>query len=305
MMGAFLAQFYIDMDPPRDILVSTLPKDQDVLEAMLHQRAGHAVCIASPKRGDKYDILASCLKNAESALARTLSEAAHHQDMMDRIAHLFDLPTPLNRIELYDNSHIQGAYALGAMVVVGPSGFEKSSYRTYKMSVQDLDTRDDYAMMRHMIDRRLSGDQPLPDLMLIDGGPGQLSSVLSVLAQHNITLPIVAIAKGPDRNAGREVFYRPDQPPLSLDPRDPALYDLQRLRDEVHRFAITRHRKRREKAIRDSALDDIAGVGPSRKRALLAHFGSVAAVKSASLKDLERAPGVSRALAQRIFEGLN
>ena len=303
MMGAFLAQFYTGVVPPSEILVSVLPKDQKVLQDMLHQCAGHAVSIVCPKRGEKHNIVAACLKNAEAALARDLSQVAHHQDMLARIGQVFDLPHPPQRIELYDNSHIQGAYALGAMVVVGPAGFEPSAYRTYKMNRQDLDTRDDYAMMRQMLHRRLTGNQALPDLMIIDGGAGQLSAVLEVFVKHAVDIPVVAMAKGPDRNAGREVFYQPSKPPMTLDPRDPVLYDLQRLRDEVHRFAITRHRKRREKSLRESALDDIAGVGPSRKRALLSHFGSTDAVKKASLQDLERAPTISKTLAKKIFEG--
>jgi excinuclease ABC subunit C len=226
---------------------------------------------------------------------------------VQRVFELEDIP---RRIEVYDNSHIQGTNALGAMIVAGPEGFEKNSYRRFNMKGDDAATNDDFAMMQAMLRRRLSRlmkereeGAPVPDLILIDGGKGQLSSVMEVAAELGVTdITIAAIAKGPERDAGREAFYLPGKAPFKLPQKDPVLYYLQRLRDEAHRFAIGGHRAKRKKQMAENPLDDIPGIGPSRKKALLAHFGSAKAVRNAALADLEAVDGVSKAMAKRIHD---
>ena len=226
---------------------------------------------------------------------------------MQRVFKLEEEPT---RIEVYDNSHIQGTNALGAMIVAGPEGFEKNHYRRFNMKGDDAATNDDFAMMAAMMRRRFSRllkereeGAPVPSLVLIDGGKGQLSSVLKVMEELGVTdIPIAAIAKGPERDAGREAFYLPGEAPFKMPMKDPVLYYLQRLRDEAHRFAIGGHRAKRKKAMSDNPLDDVPGIGPSRKKALLAHFGSAKAVRNAALADLEAVDGVSKAMAKRIHD---
>ena len=248
--------------------------------------------------------------NAREALARRLAESATQTQLLKGVQRVFALEDIPQRIEVYDNSHIQGTNALGAMIVAGPEGFEKNHYRRFNMKGDDAATNDDFGMMKAMLRRRFSRLQkerdegaPVPDLVLIDGGKGQLSMVLDVAEELGITdVPIAAIAKGPERDAGREAFYLPGQAPFKLPQKDPVLYYLQRLRDEAHRFAIGGHRAKRKKQMTENPLDGIPGIGPSRKKALLAHFGSAKAVRNAALADLEAVDGVSKAMAKKIHD---
>jgi excinuclease ABC subunit C len=253
------------------------------------------------------------LQNAREQLARRMAENSAQRELLEGVAELFGLEAPPRRIEVYDNSHIQGAQALGAMIVAGPNGFEKGEYRKFNIRSTELAPGDDYAMMREVLTRRFSrlikenevdeAKAKWPNLVLIDGGPGQLAVACQVFADLGVEdVTVVGISKGPDRDAGREHFYMPAREPFRLDPKSPVLYFLQRLRDEAHRFAIGSHRKRRSKALGANPLDEIAGVGASRKRALLQHFGSAKAVSAASLVDLEAVNGVSSALAKKIYD---
>jgi len=310
VLSAFLAQFYEDKPAPREILVSHAPAEAELLSEALALRAGRQVEIRRPQRGAKRELVDQALRNAQEALGRKLAETKSQAVLLDGVAKAFGLEARPERIEVYDNSHIQGSNALGAMIVAGPEGFEKTHYRRFNMKGDDAATNDDFAMMRAMLTRRLSRlakeraeGAPVPDLLLIDGGKGQLSAVLETAAELGVTdVPIVAVAKGPDRDAGREVFYMDGRAPIRLPGNDPVLYYLQRLRDEAHRFAITGHRAKRSKAISENPLDDIAGVGAARKKALLAHFGSARSVARAGLSDLEGVEGVSKALARRIYD---
>ncbi len=318
ILEAFLGQFYEDKPAPRLILTSHALEAAPLLEEALSLRADRKVAIHTPQRGEKAKLVEHARRNAQEALARRLAERAAQATQLAGVATVFDLPRPPQRIEVYDNSHIQGSKAVGAMIVAGPEGFEKRGYRTFTIKSEDLTPGDDYAMMREVLRRRFQrlakakaadgetgAAEAWPDLVLVDGGRGQLSAALEVLEAVGLTpadIPIAAVAKGPDRNAGREQFFRPGAAPFQLPPTSSTLYYLQRLRDEAHRFAITTHRAKRSKDAARNPLDDIPGVGPARKRALLEHFGSARSVKRANLADLEKVDGVSKHLAKKIYD---
>ncbi len=309
ILDTFLAQFYLNKPIPGHIIVSEDLPNRDLLSAALEERSGRKVTIARPQRGEKKSLIEMARKNAEESLARKLAETASQARLLRQMAESFDLDSPPDRIEVYDNSHIQGTNAIGAFIVAGPEGLEKKEYRTYNIKDDETEPGDDYAMMREVMRRRftrlLKDDKLIwPDLVLIDGGKGQLSAVSETLADLGVLerTTLVAIAKGPDRNAGREVFHMPGRSEFMLQPRTPVLYYLQRLRDEAHRFAIGTHRSRRKKQMKTNPLDAIPGVGPGRKRALLSHFGSAKAVKGATQGELEKVEGVSRKLAETIYE---
>jgi len=310
VLAAFLAQFYDDKPAPGLILLSHEIEEAELLAEALSLRAERKVQLHTPQRGEKRKLVERTATNAKEALARRLSESATQTQLLKGVQRVFELEDIPQRIEVYDNSHIQGTNALGAMIVAGPEGFEKNSYRRFNMKGDDAATNDDFAMMQAMLRRRLSRlmkereeGAPVPDLILIDGGKGQLSSVMDVASELGVTdITIAAIAKGPERDAGREAFYLPGKAPFKLPQKDPVLYYLQRLRDEAHRFAIGGHRAKRKKQMAENPLDDIPGIGPSRKKALLAHFGSAKAVRNAALADLEAVDGVSKAMAKRIHD---
>ncbi len=310
VLAAFMAQFYDDKPAPGLILLSHEIEDAPLLSEALSLRADRKVKLLAPQRGEKRKLVSQTETNAREALARRLSESVTQAQLLSGVQRVFKLDDLPQRIEVYDNSHIQGTNALGAMIVAGPEGFEKNHYRRFNMKGDDAATNDDFAMMAAMLRRRFSrlirerdDGAPVPDLVLIDGGKGQLSSVLEVMEELGVAeIPVAAIAKGPERDAGREAFYLPGQAPFKLPQKDPVLYYLQRLRDEAHRFAIGGHRAKRKKAITDNPLDGIPGVGPSRKKALLAHFGSAKSVRNAALADLEAVDGVSKAMAKRIHD---
>lgn len=310
VLAAFLAQFYDDKPAPGTILLSHAIEESDLLAEALGLRANRKVSLLVPQRGEKRKLVQQTARNAREALARRLSESATQVKLLDGVQRVFKLDESPQRIEVYDNSHIQGTNALGAMIVAGPDGFMKNQYRRFNMKGDDAATDDDFAMMAAMLRRRLSRlvkereqGAPVPDLILIDGGKGQLSKVLEVAEELGVTdIPIAAIAKGPERDAGREAFYLPGAAPFKLPQNDPVLYYLQRLRDEAHRFAIGGHRAKRKKALTDNPLDGVPGVGPARKKALLAHFGSAKSVRDAALADLEAVEGVSKAMAKRIHD---
>jgi excinuclease ABC subunit C len=362
VLAAFLGQFYDNKLPPKLVLLSDEPSDCALLTEALSARAGAKVELAVPQRGDKRKLVEHALVNAREALGRRLAESSTQQKLLEGVAAAFGLDAPPKRIEVYDNSHIQGSHAVGGMIVAGPDGFMKNAYRKFTIRGGDLPgppeeediapaqtapgqlvppdgevppgtldappeatpalphptpvaaltPGDDYGMMREVLLRRFARalkEDPSrergtwPDLVIIDGGPGQLSSALQVLTELGIEdLPIVAIAKGPDRNAGRERFFLPGEAPISLNPKDPVLYFLQRLRDEAHRYAIGTHRAKRTKAIGLSPLDEIAGIGARRKRALLHHFGSARGVARAGLADLERVEGISKTVAKKVYD---
>ncbi|MDE2352689.1 MAG: excinuclease ABC subunit UvrC [Alphaproteobacteria bacterium] len=313
VLGAFVAQFYDERQAPALVLLSEEIPERDLLAEALSLRAERKVEVAVPQRGEKREIVEMALQNAREQLARRLAENTAQRELLEGVAELFGLEAPPRRIEVYDNSHIQGTNALGGMIVAGPDGFEKGEYRKFNIKSEDLTPGDDYAMMREVLTRRFTrlvkesetdeARSKWPDLVLIDGGPGQLKvagGVLADLAVEDVAL--VSISKGPDRDAGREHFYMPGRAPFRLDVKSPVLYYLQRLRDEAHRFAIGSHRKKRAKALGANPLDEVAGVGAARKRALLNHFGSARAVAGASLADLEAVEGVSATLAKKIFD---
>ncbi|MCC5981796.1 MAG: excinuclease ABC subunit UvrC [Oceanicaulis sp.] len=310
VLEAFIAQFYEDKPAPALILVSHAPEQSGLLAEALSLRAGHAVEIRKPQRGGKTQLVDQAMTNAREALGRRLAESKSQAQLLDGVARVFGLEARPERIEVYDNSHIQGSNALGAMIVAGPEGFEKAQYRRFNMKGGDAATNDDFAMMAAMLRRRFSRlakereeGAPVPDLVLVDGGKGQLSAARAAMEELGMAdIPLAAIAKGPDRNAGREDFYMHGKAPFRLPANDPVLYYLQRLRDEAHRFAITGHRAARKRSLRDNPLDDIAGIGASRRAALLKHFGSARAVSRANLADLEAVEGVSRALARKIYD---
>lgn len=317
VLGAFIGQFYDDKPAPRLILASEDFPDRALLAEALTQKARLAgaaarVRIVVPRRGRLRQPIEHALNNAREALGRRLSESSAQAKLLDGVAQLFGLEYAPRRVEVYDNSHIQGREAQGAMIVAGPGGFEKSAYRRFNIRSADLAPGDDYAMMREVLTRRFARalkEDPgrtgaiWPDLVLLDGGQGQLNVALATLADLGIgDLPLAAIAKGPDRDAGRERFFIAGRPPFQLEPRDPVLYFLQRLRDEAHRFAIGGHRARRSRAIARSPLDEVAGIGPRRKKALLMHFGSAQAVTRAGLVDLESVAGISKAVAKKIYD---
>jgi excinuclease ABC subunit C len=317
VLAAFVGQFYDDKPPPPCVLLSHDLPEQDLVEEALSLKAAaldgrRRVEILVPKRGEKHAVVEHARTNAREALERRLAESAGQAKLLEATAELFCLERPPERIEVFDNSHIMGANPYGVMIVAGPEGFMKSAYRKFGIR-SVLAPGDDFAMMREVFERRFgralrenpdpSAPPPdWPDLVLIDGGAGQLSAARAVLADLGVNeVPLVAIAKGPDRDAGREWFFVDGRPPLQLPPRDPVLYFLQRLRDEAHRFAITTHRAGRSRSLTQSELDEIPGIGPGRKRALLHHFGSARGVKQAGLADLEAAPGISRDLARKVY----
>ena len=318
ILSAFLVQFYDTRPPPRLILINETPDQLGLIEEALELRAVRKVEIRTPQRGEKKDLLAQAERNAREALARKLAEAASQQRLLAEVQNAFDLPAEPRRIEVYDNSHIQGSNAVGGMVVAGPEGFDKSQYRKFNIKDEDLEPGDDYGMMREVMRRRFTrllkeaeeaekaiGElETCPDLVLIDGGQGQLSAVLETLAELGLgpkDLNLVAIAKGPDRNAGRETFFRPGRTSFQMPPNAPVLYYLQRLRDEAHRWAIGAHRAKRSADIKKNPLDEIEGIGPSRKKALLHRFGSARGVARAKLSDIAGVDGISAALAERIY----
>jgi excinuclease ABC subunit C len=303
IMAAFLSQFYQTHAPPEMILVNTLPEEAELLMEALSATAGARVTLLAPQRGDKRQLLDHITENAQGALDREAGKRAATLSMLARIQELFSLVQPPQRIEVYDNSHLMGSHALGAMIVATADGFEKRSYRHFTM--KQAATDDDYGMMREMFTRRFARivkEGRAPDLILIDGGKGQLSAVESVMRAAGLSLPLVAIAKGQDRNAGREWFFQPGREPFQLALGDPRLHYLETLRDEAHRYAISRHRKKRSTAISVSALDDIPGVGFARKRALLVHFGSRDAIAVATLAELTKVDGISKKTAKVIFD---
>lgn len=312
VFGAFLGQFYDNKIPPPVVLVNETPPGRGLLVEALAEKAGRKVRLIRPQRGSKTKIVEHALSNARDALARHMAESASQRRLLEGVADLFDLEAPPERIEVYDNSHIQGAKPVGGMIAAGPEGLIKSAYRKFNIKDTTLAPGDDYGMLREVFTRRFSRalkedpdrtEGQWPDLVLIDGGKGQLSSALEVFEELGIDdVPLVSIAKGPDRDAGRETFFREGAPPQTLERRDPVLYYLQRLRDEAHRFAIGSHRARRSKAIGKSLLDEVPGVGAARKKALLHAFGSARAVAAARLEDLERTDGISKAVAQRIYD---
>jgi excinuclease ABC subunit C len=315
ILESFIGQFYDERTAPGLILASENLPNAVLLAEALASRAGHKVEISRPQRGEKREIMERAMINAREQLGRRMAENSAQTQLLEGVADAFGLEQPPRRVEVYDNSHIQGAHALGAFIVAGPEGFEKAQYRKFNIKSEDLAPGDDYAMMREVLTRRFAhmvkeeSDQPedarwkRPDLVLIDGGPGQLSIACQVFADLGVEdVTLVGISKGPDRDAGREHFYLPGKEPFRLDPKSPVLYYLQRLRDEAHRFVIGGHRKKRSAAIGANPLDEIAGVGAGRKRALLQHFGSARAVAGASLADLAAVGGVSETLAKKIFD---
>ncbi len=359
VLAAFMAQFYDDRPPPRLILISHAIEDRELLTDALSTRSGHKVEVLLPQRGERKDLVEHALANAREALGRKLAETSSQQKLLQQLAETFGLPRAPRRIEVFDNSHIQGTNAVGAMIVAGAEGFRKSQYRKFNIRSADLTPGDDFGMMREVLGRRFkrllaeaplpslaageggepqgaeSGEgasvaadlnaspacvaallpqgegepessvadeeSPWPDLVLIDGGQGQLNAVKEMLAELGVEIPLVAIAKGPDRDAGRETFFLPGREAFKLPPRDPVLYFVERLRDEAHRFAIGSHRARRKRDLREAGLQEIAGIGPSRKRALLHHFGTLKAIERAAVTDLMQVDGISAETARRIY----
>ncbi|HZG47320.1 MAG TPA: excinuclease ABC subunit UvrC [Allosphingosinicella sp.] len=312
VLTSFLVQFYEEVPPPRLVLLDRPPMEEELLGEALAERAGRKVELKVPQRGEQRGLIATAKRNAEEALDRRLAETSTQARNLRALAELFELPETPNRIEVYDNSHVQGTNAVGAMIVAGPEGFRKNSYRKFNIKNPETSPGDDFAMMREVLGRRFSRlekDDPdrskgdWPDLILIDGGKGQLSAVLETVECAGIhDIPIVGVSKGPDRNAGRETFHLPSGRDFQLPPNDPTLFYLQRLRDEAHRFAIGAHRTKRAKSMGASPLDDVPGIGPNRKRALLMHFGTARAVRNAALDDIAKVPGISRATAQGIYD---
>lgn len=312
VMQAFLAQFYDGKIPPRMILLSHGIEDPDLMTEALSEKAGRKVTLGVPQRGEKAELVENALRNARESLARRMSESAAQLRLLKGLAEAFDLPGPPQRIEIYDNSHIQGTNAVGGMVVAGPDGWIKSQYRKFNIKGTEITPGDDFGMMKEVLARRfarLLKEDPdrvsdaWPDLLLIDGGAGQVSAVHEIMAEMGVEdIPMVGVAKGEDRDHGKEEFHRFGQRPFALRMNDPVLYFVQRLRDEAHRWAIGTHRAKRAKASMANPLDEIAGVGASRKRALLAHFGSAKAVGRAGLADLMAVDGISAALAQKILD---
>jgi len=311
IMEAFLAQFYSNKEPPKLLILSGGVENEDLITQALSDKAGRKVQLLVPQRGERAMLLESAQRNAREQLARKMSESATQAKLLDGLANAFDLDAPPMRVEVYDNSHIQGAHAVGAMIVAGPEGFLKSSYRKFNIKSTTITPGDDFGMMKEVLERRftrLIKEDPdretenWPDLVLVDGGAGQVSASYEILSELGIEdVALVGVAKGTDRDAGKEEFYKPGGRPFALPHRDPVLYFIQRLRDEAHRFAIGTHRAKRAKSITANPLDEVPGVGAGRKRALLAHFGSAKAVSRASMADLVAVDGISRALAETIY----
>jgi excinuclease ABC subunit C len=343
VLGAFLAQFYDDKPSPPCILISHAIEERALLAEALSTKSGHKVDVSVPQRGEKKDLVDHALANAREALARKLAETSSQRKLLDALGETLGLPRAPLRIEVYDNSHIQGTNAVGAMIVAGPEGFQKNQYRKFNIRSSDLVPGDDFGMMREVLSRRFKrlmneaprpveapssfavavamasaqagasidiagtddgdSDAPWPGLVIIDGGRGQLTAAQETLAALGIVdIPLVAVAKGPDRDAGLETFFVPGREPFKLKPRDPLLYFVQRLRDEAHRFAIGSHRLRRRRDIREAGLQEIPGIGPTRKRALLHHFGTLKAIERAALVDLAKVPGISAETARKIYD---
>jgi excinuclease ABC subunit C len=330
VLSAFLAQFYDDKPAPRLILVSHDFKERALLADALSAKSERRIEVSAPQRGERKELVAHALANAREALARKLADTQSQQKLFGALTETFALPRSPRRIEVYDNSHIAGSNPVGAMIVAGPEGLRKNQYRKFNIRSEDLTPGDDYGMMREVLQRRFKrllaecpremaealpqvplqmesdedeSEPPWPDLVLIDGGQGQLGAAQETLAAMGVTdVPLVAIAKGPDRDAGRETFFMPGRAPFKLPPRDPLLYFIERLRDEAHRFAVGAHRTRRKKGIREAGLQEIPGIGPTRKRALLRHFGTVKAIERASLPDLAQVPGINAETARKIYE---
>ena len=337
VLGAFLAQFYDDKPCPRCVFLSHDIPERELLAEALSSKSGRRIEVSVPQRGEKKDLITHALANAREALGRKIADTSSQQKLLATLADTFGLPRPPRRIEVYDNSHIQGSNAVGAMIVAGPEGFRKNQYRKFNIRSADLAAGDDYGMMREMLERRFKrliaeapkivlpadmpiyderlmtpasvsaadeeGESPWPDLVLIDGGQGQLNAACETLAALGVAdVPVVAVAKGPDRDAGNETVFLRGQAPRKLPPRDPLLYFIQRLRDEAHRFAIGSHRQRRKKDIREAGLQEIPGIGPTRKRALLHHFGTLKAIERASLDDLAQVVGINEETARKIYD---
>jgi excinuclease ABC subunit C len=339
VLEAFLAQFYDDKPPPRLILVSHDFAERELLCAALTAKSERKVEVAVPKRGERKELVTHALANAREALARKLADTSSQQKLLAALTDAFSLPRAPRRIEVYDNSHIAGTNAVGAMVVAGPEGLRKNQYRKFNIRSEALTPGDDYGMMREVLQRRFKRllaeaprlsltippiqggreelvagnantemdedgvDSPWPDLVLIDGGQGQLTAAQETLTGLGITdVPLIAVAKGLDRDAGRETFFMAGRSPFTLPPRDPLLYHIERLRDEAHRFAIGSHRARRKKDIREGGLQEIPGIGPTRKRALLRHFGTMKAIERASVPDLSKVAGINAETARKIYD---
>ncbi|QBX35682.1 excinuclease ABC subunit UvrC [Paracoccus liaowanqingii] len=315
VMQAFLVQFYDDKPPPRQILLSHAPEDPELAADILSDRARRRVEVLVPQRGEKSDLVTNALRNARESLARRMSESATQARLLEGLAEAFDLPGPPRRIEVYDNSHIMGTNAVGGMIVAGPEGWIKNQYRKFNIKGTEITPGDDFGMMKEVLMRRfqrLLKEDPdrqteaWPDLLLIDGGAGQVSAVEGIMAELGVEdIPMIGVAKGQDRDHGKEEFHRPGKRPFALRMNDPVLYFVQRLRDEAHRWAIGTHRAKRAKAVMANPLDEIAGIGAARKRALLTHFGSAKAVSRAGLTDLLAAPGISAAMAQKVHDHFN
>lgn len=312
ILEAFVTQFYDDKEPPRLILLSHPVENDDLVANLLAERAGRKVELAVPQRGEKAELVENAARNARESLARRMAEGAAQTKLLAGLAEAFDLDAPPRRIEVYDNAHIQGSDAVGGMIVAGPDGFIKGQYRKFNIKGDVGRAGDDFGMMKEVLTRRferLIKDDPerktdsWPDLLLIDGGAGQVSAVTEVLAELGVDdITVIGVAKGIDRDAGKEEFHRPGEAPFALQRNDPVLYFVQRLRDEAHRWANGAHRAKRAKAVSATPLDDVPGVGASRKRALLAHFGSAKAVARAGVSDLMAVDGISETLAQTIHD---
>jgi len=324
VLDSFIAQFYDDKPVPRLILLSHEIAERDLMAEALSIKAERKVEIRVPQRGTKSGLVDHALNNAKEALGRKLAESSSQAKLLEALAKRFELEAAPQRVEVYDNSHISGTHAVGGMIVAGPEGFVKNAYRKFNIKPEGLTPGDDYAMMRQVLTRRFKrlAEEPdtgvaastagqdfpnQPDLVLIDGGLGQLSVAREVLASLGLErIPLIGVAKGPDRDAGREHFHFPGKPlPVMLDPRDPVLYFVQRLRDEAHRFAIGTHRAKRSKAISANPLDDIDGIGPTRRRALMKHFGSAKSVSRAGIEDLKAVEGISAEMAQKVYDFFN
>jgi len=312
IMAAFLGQFYEDKPIPRLILVTVEPAESELLAEAFALKAGRKIEILRPQRGEKRQLADHALTNAREALGRKMAESSAQSKLLTAVGEAFGLETPPERIEVYDNSHIMGTNAVGGMIVAGPDGFQKSQYRKFNIKSTELTPGDDYGMMREVLSRRFARlakeeeageNPPRPDLVLVDGGAGQLDAALEIMADLGVDdIAVVGVAKGPDRDAGLERFFIPGKTPFMLEPKSATLYYLQRLRDEAHRFAIGTHRAKRAAEMRKNPLDDIEGVGPTRKRALLHAFGSARGVSRASADDLAKVEGLSLPLAQRIHD---
>jgi excinuclease ABC subunit C len=312
ILQAFMGQFYSDKEPPRQIILSHEIEDHDLMAQALGEKIGRKVGILVPQRGEKQELVTGALRNARESLARKMSESATQAKLLKGVAEAFDLEAPPKRIEVYDNSHIQGTNAVGGMIVAGQDGFLRNQYRKFNIKGEDLVPGDDFGMMKEVLQRRfkrLQKEDPerntemWPDLLLIDGGAGQVSAVREIMREMDVEdIAMVGVAKGIDRDAGKEEFHRTGKRPFALRHNDPVLYFIQRLRDEAHRFAIGTHRAKRAKSQLKNPLDEVEGVGPKRKKALLLHFGSAKAVARANLSDLMSVDGVSEAMAQTIYD---